>query len=251
MCLPVATDLASRTTARATPVSAERYEAALGVAALARHLKKADAADLCLQVVAALRNAPLDSTRDRNNRFGDDVEATLAAFVDPSSPAARRTRVEPSPGIPVRPRNWLVTGAKAQRDLYRVRVERHVTTPPVNALAHRWLAAELRGTPADRAFPPHSYRMFLLALGGSAVPHTQPSPLLPLRAYHGPYWLPPEPLVELLKHPFCLGEARRAVLDALEYAYQRPFRDQWDFVAYARAHQPQLDLLTPPTRLQP
>ncbi len=55
----------------------------------------------------------------------------------------------------------------------------------------------------------------------------------------------------MLKHPFCVGEARRAVLDALAFTYQRPFRDQWDFVEYARTHQPHLDLLTPPRRHQP
>jgi hypothetical protein len=58
-------------------------------------------------------------------------------------------------------------------------------------------------------------------------------------------------LVELLKHPFCIGEARRAVLDALEVTYQRSFADQWEFVAYAEKHQPHLDLLTPPKRRQP
>jgi hypothetical protein len=57
-------------------------------------------------------------------------------------------------------------------------------------------------------------------------------------------------LVELLKHSFCIGEARRAVLDALEYTYQRPFKDQWAFVEYAQKYQPQLDLLSPPKRSQ-
>ena len=60
--------------------------------------------------------------------------------------------------------------------------------------------------------------------------------------------LPPQTLVELLKHPFCVGEARRAVLDALAFTYNRPFKDQWEFVEYAQTHQPQLDLLTPPKR---
>jgi hypothetical protein len=33
--------------------------------------------------------------------------------------------------------------------------------------------------------------------------------------------------------------------------YQRPFKDQWEFVEYAQKHQPQLDLLTPPKRPEP
>ncbi len=60
--------------------------------------------------------------------------------------------------------------------------------------------------------------------------------------------LPAPVLVELLKHPFCVGEARQAILDALAFTYNRPFADQWEFVEYAQKHQPQLDLLTPPTR---
>ncbi|MBM3980981.1 MAG: hypothetical protein FJ304_11980 [Planctomycetes bacterium] len=63
--------------------------------------------------------------------------------------------------------------------------------------------------------------------------------------------LPAQDLVELLKHPFCVGEARRAVLDALEFTYKRSFKDQWEFVEYAQKHQPQLDLLTPPKRPEP
>ena len=61
----------------------------------------------------------------------------------------------------------------------------------------------------------------------------------------------PQDLVELLKHPFCVGGARRAVLDALEFTYKRSFKDQWEFVEYAQKHQPQLDLLTPPKRPEP
>jgi hypothetical protein len=60
--------------------------------------------------------------------------------------------------------------------------------------------------------------------------------------------LPAEELVDLLKHPLCIDKPQRAVLDALEFTYKRPFKDQWEFVEYAQKHQPQLDLLTPPKR---
>jgi hypothetical protein len=60
--------------------------------------------------------------------------------------------------------------------------------------------------------------------------------------------LPPQQLVELLKHPFCVKEARRAVLDALEFTYDRKFADLWEFVAFAEKEHPELDLLTPPKR---
>jgi hypothetical protein len=58
--------------------------------------------------------------------------------------------------------------------------------------------------------------------------------------------LPPQALVELLKHPLCVGEARRVVLEQLSRHYGHPFADQWEFVRYATKHDPGLDLTTPP-----
>jgi hypothetical protein len=81
-----------------------------------------------------------------------------------------------------------------------------------------------------------------------------PSGLLPALPLLHPHFhpqarpLPPQLLVDLLKHPLCVGAVRRSVLDALEFTYQRPFADVWEFVEYAKEHQPQLDLLTPPQR---
>jgi serine/threonine protein kinase len=60
--------------------------------------------------------------------------------------------------------------------------------------------------------------------------------------------LSPQTLVDLLKHPCCVGEARRQVLDQLARHYHRPFADQWDFVAYAHQQKLGLDLTTPPSR---
>jgi serine/threonine protein kinase len=60
--------------------------------------------------------------------------------------------------------------------------------------------------------------------------------------------LPPETLVDLLKHPFCEGEARHLVLDALTRHYHRSFADQWDFVDYVEQQRLGLDLTTPPAR---
>jgi hypothetical protein len=66
------------------------------------------------------------------------------------------------------------------------------------------------------------------------------------------FWPPPplpaQTLVDLLKHPFCVGEARRLVLEQLARHYERPFADQWDFVRFAQEQELDLDLLTPPQR---
>ena len=59
---------------------------------------------------------------------------------------------------------------------------------------------------------------------------------------------PPQMVVVSLKHPCCVGEARRLVLDQLAGRYQRPFADQWDFVDYVHQQKLDLDLTTPPAR---
>jgi serine/threonine protein kinase len=60
--------------------------------------------------------------------------------------------------------------------------------------------------------------------------------------------LPAQVLVDLLKHPFCVGPSRRLVLDQLERHYRRPFADQWDFVRFAEEQSLDLDLTSPPQR---
>jgi hypothetical protein len=60
--------------------------------------------------------------------------------------------------------------------------------------------------------------------------------------------LPPQTLVDLLKHPFCVGEARRLVLAQLARHYHRPFADPWDFMHYVHQQKLGLDLTTPPAR---
>ena len=57
--------------------------------------------------------------------------------------------------------------------------------------------------------------------------------------------------MDILKTPFCVGQARRIVLDELERHYNRPFDDQWDFVDYVRAQKLPLDLTSPPARPRP
>jgi hypothetical protein len=63
-----------------------------------------------------------------------------------------------------------------------------------------------------------------------------------------PSELPTRELVELLKHPQCVGEARRAVLDHLSTRYGRHFADQWEFVRFAEEQNLGLAFTTPPRR---
>jgi tRNA A-37 threonylcarbamoyl transferase component Bud32 len=58
-------------------------------------------------------------------------------------------------------------------------------------------------------------------------------------------------LVELLKHPLCVAEAQRVLLDRLEDRYGRKFADQWEFVRFATEQRLGLDFTTPPQRPEP
>jgi hypothetical protein len=113
-------------------------------------------------------------------------------------------------------------------------------------LAEGWSLVLLGVPPRDRVRP-----KVLAPLGTLATPH-QLLPTLPLHRHRPrPRPLPPQALIDLLKHPFCVGEFRRVVLDALELAYDRPFADVWGFVEFARERYPHLDLHTPPGRPGP
>jgi hypothetical protein len=66
-----------------------------------------------------------------------------------------------------------------------------------------------------------------------------------------PRRLSDQQLVELLKHPLCVGPARRAVLDQLGIYHRRAFADQWEFVRFAQEQKLGLDLTSPPRRPEP
>ncbi len=63
-----------------------------------------------------------------------------------------------------------------------------------------------------------------------------------------PGYLSTQDLIDLLKHPLCIGEARHVLLDQLEHHYQRQFADTWEFVRFARQAKLDLDFSTPPQR---
>jgi tRNA A-37 threonylcarbamoyl transferase component Bud32 len=73
-------------------------------------------------------------------------------------------------------------------------------------------------------------------------------PLLQTAAEPLPRRLSNQELVEFLKQPFCVGPARRAILDHLGIHYGRTFADQWDFVRFADEQNLGLDFTTPPKR---
>jgi hypothetical protein len=91
------------------------------------------------------------------------------------------------------------------------------------------------------------------ALGTAADAHG----LLPSLSVLRPELEPPrcrlsdQQLVELLKMPTCVGEARRIVLDQLSNRYRHTFADVWEFVAFAKERRFDLDFTAPPQRPEP
>ena len=52
--------------------------------------------------------------------------------------------------------------------------------------------------------------------------------------------------MELLKRPLCVGSARRAILDQMEYHHRRSFADQWDFIRFGEEQNLGLDFKSQP-----
>jgi hypothetical protein len=120
------------------------------------------------------------------------------------------------------------------------------TTHPdnLNSLA-QWLAATL--TAGAHTLPVRVAGL----VGGVATSDRQPllaPAALAFALESPPCRLSTKQLVDLLKHPFCVDQARRVVLEQLENRYRRPFADHWAFVRFATEQRLGLDFTTPPRR---
>jgi hypothetical protein len=89
------------------------------------------------------------------------------------------------------------------------------------------LSREVAGTARQRA----------VAVAGTVAGLTALQPWTAAQALVGmtlvPPPLPEENLVELLRHPFCVGATRRVILEQLARRAGRPFADQWEFARFA------------------
>jgi hypothetical protein len=97
-----------------------------------------------------------------------------------------------------------------------------------------------------RTLPPLS---LAAAAGYLSLPFGQPGALLLLgKTEPMPRWHSDQEFVELLKHPLCVGPARRAVVDQLAVHHGRTFADHWEFIGFAEEKKLGLDFNTPPKR---
>jgi hypothetical protein len=85
------------------------------------------------------------------------------------------------------------------------------------------------------------------SFAGTAQALTPLALLVPARELL-PCRLTTQQLVDLLKHPTCVGPVRRPILDQLEARYRQRFADHWEFVRFAEEQGLGLDLTSPPQR---
>jgi hypothetical protein len=196
---------------------------AIGLAVLAAHLDPKEAAELCAPAVAKLTLA-MNKTTDGN------VLRELAYGMGP--PAAQ---VEPEAAAATIFRAFAKTADPHARASLAQGLAAVLARETSDTSSQRRVA--LAGTVAGLTNP-DSLRVPGVLAANAAGLHPALAPLpLPLSA---------QTLVDILKHPLCVGEARRLVLQQLGRHYGRTFPDQWEFARFAEEKQLDLDLLSPP-----
>jgi hypothetical protein len=231
------------------------------VSALAARLDGRRAGKLCADAAAALVNAMTRTTDSRALRSLADAVSGLAARLDGGQAAllaaalvqamSRTTDPAALAGLAdaVSALASRLDGGQAGKVCVGaatalVRAMSKTTDPgELNRLAESTVVA-LTGFPPTRNASTAATVVAVLVDRGS-----WPTTLAVLSLVQSP---PPcrlstPQLVDLLRHPLCVGQARRLVLDQLEIRYNRTFADQWDFVRFA-TDELHLDLSETPSR---
>jgi hypothetical protein len=120
----------------------------------------------------------------------------------------------------------------------------------LNALAQGLSSVLSAVPPADIPFRSATATAALAFPAGTGQPLTALALFIPA-AEPPPCHLSTQQLVDLLKTPPFVGEARRVVLDQVGNRYHRPFADVWEFVRFAKEQDLDLDFTTPPQGPQP
>jgi hypothetical protein len=217
-----------------TEDSVKLLELVRGLSAVAARMEPRQAAAVCGQAAAILSRAMTRSIHITiNNQTGERVG--LPQLAQALSAVAARMEANEA--------------GEVAANLYQAMAK--TTEPPaLQELAWALTAVLLREDSSSYGSTRHG----LVGIVGTLT--SSGAPLLAVGLLQPAFQTPPQPLpaqtlVDLLKHPFCAGEARQLVLGQLARHYQRPFADQWDFVRFARKHGPHLDFTSPPQRPVP
>jgi hypothetical protein len=251
VCAPVAALLAQAIAKTNDPEA--QVPLARGLAAVAGRLGPQEAAAACAPAVALITQAMAQATSD--GHYLAEALAAVVVCLEPQAAAAQlaRTMAQTTYGYAL---DELAPALAA----VAVRLEPRVAAAQLSqAMAkttdYGALEELARGLVAVLTREPREHRCQRIASLPGAVGLALAPASLPLTVAHLaqaleslPDPLPPALLVEVLKHPLCVGEARRAVLDVLGARYERRFADQWEFVRFAEGQKLGLDFTTPPKR---
>jgi hypothetical protein len=270
VCGPAAATLGQTMTKMRDPPSLQ--ELAQGLSAVAARMEPKEAAAACAPAAATLSRA-LTTTEDPVALVGlARGLSALAARIEPKEAAAVC-----APAVATLSQVMTKTTRMTIDNLTLERVGLPQLAQALSALAARMGPEKVREAAANlsqamsKAMAPSDLQELAQALSavllrdhssqngsrrcrliGAAGALSDPGALLIAPALLQPALEPPPPplpaqtLVDLLKQPFCVGEARRLVLGQLARHYQRPFTDQWELVRFAKEQPRGLDLLTPP-----
>jgi hypothetical protein len=191
-----------------------------GLAAVAAHLEPKEAAGHCAQAAHTFTQAMTNTTNPFDLERLAQGLAAVAAYLERNEAARTLTQA---------------------------------MTKATNLDALKMLAQRLSGTlTGDARDPPARAAGLVAALGAPLPGQPLQAPIMHLPSLEPlPCRLSTQEFVDLLKHPFCVGQARRVVLDQLENRYRRRFADHWEFVRYATEQRLGLDFTTPPRRPEP
>jgi hypothetical protein len=206
-----------------------------GLAMLARWMEPVKAAEIWAKIVEHLITAMVATQKAQSDERIElaDRLAMVARQIEPSQ--AAHALIDAITKIP-QPQNTTVTLASGFTE-----------QEAVNTLMEALETLTSGRTPEDRERQARAAAFATGILGGPNGLLTG-LPLLHPHFYPKPKPMPPQQLVELLKHPFCVGNVRLTVLSALGFTYNREFADQWEFVRFVRENKLPLDLTTPPKR---
>jgi hypothetical protein len=235
---------------------------AQGLAAVAARLEPKEEAALCKEAAATITLAMVKTT-DANG-LGQLAQglAAVAARLEPkeareaATTITRATTKMTKPMVQglaslassLGPREAREAAAAITRAMTQVNDQPSAPSQPDTFKLAAGLAAVL-----TRETPEVSQRrsQSVAASSGPTRPSTSSGPAPPTSQpalEPPPDPLPPQLLVDLLRQPLCVGEARRVVLEQLARHYRRAFADQWEFVRFAQEQKLGLDLTTPPQR---
>ncbi len=240
-----------------------------GLSAVAGRLEPHEAARVCARPAAILAQAMDKTTDPAALRYLADGLWAVARRLEPQEAARASAQAMAATGyeLPYELAEglWAVAGRLGPQEAARLRTQAAATliqaiaksspttgtiTSPPQGLTESLSAVLTSGDPAEPSRPAAAVGAVGL-FAGSGHPLALPLLLAPALQPPLPCRLSTQELVELLKHPTCVGKARRIILDQLENRYHRKFADHWEFVRYAEEQKLGLDFTTPPKRPAP